>query len=116
VEAGNDRLARDGCPFVVVVGHANFYPRFGFRPASIYGITCEWEVPDEAFMVLTLDHSKMNDVSGLAQYRPEFSTHFIGARFPRDRCYGRLGRVANERQCAKPLYSRSGGTCGHAGL
>jgi len=74
VEAGNDRLARDGCPFVVVVGHANFYPRFGFRPASIYGITCEWEVPDEAFMVLTLDHSKMNDVSGLAQYRPEFST------------------------------------------
>jgi putative acetyltransferase len=74
VEAGNQRLEEAGCPFIIVVGHANFYPRFGFRPATAYGITCEWEVPDEVFMVLVLDQAKMHGVSGLAKYRPEFSS------------------------------------------
>jgi putative acetyltransferase len=37
VRAGLDRLDRLGCPFVVVVGHPEYYPRFGFvapRPAA----------------------------------------------------------------------------------
>jgi putative acetyltransferase len=47
VDAGSDRLARAGVPAIVVVGHPVFYPRFGFTPASRYGIRCEWPVPDE---------------------------------------------------------------------
>jgi putative acetyltransferase len=74
IEEGNRRLKEPGCPFIIVVGHAHFYPRFGFKRASTCAITCEWEIPDEAFMVLTLDHARMAGVSGLAQYRPEFST------------------------------------------
>jgi len=62
-----------GCPFILVVGHAAYYPRFGFRPASTYGIVCEWDVPDNVFMVLVTDPEKMRGVSGLARYRPEFS-------------------------------------------
>jgi len=73
IEAGNQKLKDRGCPFVIVLGHANYYPRFGFRPASAYGIQCEWEVPDDVFMVLILNHSKMAGVTGLARYRPEFS-------------------------------------------
>lgn len=74
VETGNQKLKEAGCPFIIVVGHANFYPRFGFRLARTYGITCEWEVPDDVFMVLVLDQVKMQRVSGLAKYRREFST------------------------------------------
>jgi putative acetyltransferase len=74
IEAGNRKLKEAGCPFIVVVGHAEYYPRFGFRPASAYGITCEWEVPDNVFMVLVLDPGKMQGVAGLAKYRHEFST------------------------------------------
>lgn len=74
VEAGNRRLEESGCPFIIVVGHAHFYPRFGFTPASGYGITCEWEVPDDVFMVLALGRAKMVGISGFARYRPEFST------------------------------------------
>jgi putative acetyltransferase len=74
VEAGNRKLKESGCPFIIVLGHTHFYPRFGFRPASTYGITCQWDVPDDAFMVLLLDPGKMQGVSGLARYRPEFST------------------------------------------
>jgi predicted N-acetyltransferase YhbS len=36
-------------------------------------IRCEWEVPDEAFMILVLDVSEMQGISGVAKYRPEFS-------------------------------------------
>jgi putative acetyltransferase len=74
VEAGNRKLKEGGCPFVIVLGHANYYPRFGFRPASAHGIKCEWEVPDNVFMLLVLDQTKMQGVSGLAKYRHEFSS------------------------------------------
>jgi putative acetyltransferase len=52
VEAGNRKLKAAGCPFIILVGHPSFYPRFGFTLASARGIRCEWEVPDEAFMLL----------------------------------------------------------------
>jgi putative acetyltransferase len=59
IEAGNRTLKDSGCPFVIVVGHAEYYPRFGFRPASEHGIKCEWDVPDDVFMLLVLDEAKM---------------------------------------------------------
>jgi len=60
-------------PFVVVLGHAKYYPRFGFERASKYGLQCQWKgVPDEAFMALILDEPAMNGVTGIAGYRPEF--------------------------------------------
>ena len=74
VEAGNQRLKLAGYPFVIVLGHPGFYPRFGFLPANSRDIKCEWDVPAEAFMVLVLDEAKMKGVSGLAKYREEFST------------------------------------------
>jgi putative acetyltransferase len=73
VDAGSDRLARAGVPAIVVVGHPVFYPRFGFTPASRYGIRCEWPVPDEVFMILVLNASRMAGVTGLAKYRSEFA-------------------------------------------
>ena len=70
---GLDLLRERGCPFVVVVGHPEYYPRFGFEPASTHGLACQWEsVPDEAFMVLVLDETAMAGVSGVAKYRGEF--------------------------------------------
>jgi putative acetyltransferase len=74
VQVGNDHLARNGCPCIVVVGHPTFYPRFGFQRASTYGITCEWRVPDDVFMVLPLDDMQMARAAGAAVYRSEFST------------------------------------------
>lgn len=74
IEAGVRKLEAAGCPFIIVLGHAEYYPRFGFKPASRAGITCEWDVPDDVFMVLVLDEAKMQGVSGLAKYRCEFST------------------------------------------
>jgi putative acetyltransferase len=73
VNRGLEILRERGCPFVVVVGHPEYYPRFGFEPASTHGLACQWEsVPDEAFMVVILNAEAMREVSGVARYRPEF--------------------------------------------
>ncbi len=73
VRAGLAKLEERGCPFVIVLGHADYYPRFGFERASARGVRCEWDVPDEVFMLLVLDETMMSGVSGLARYRPELA-------------------------------------------
>ncbi|UCG56389.1 MAG: N-acetyltransferase [Phycisphaerales bacterium] len=73
IRAGIARLKSRRSPFIIVLGHVEYYPRFGFEPASRYGIRSEWEVPDEAFMILVLDESEMDGISGVARYRPEFA-------------------------------------------
>ena len=74
VRSGIENLRKMQCPFIIVLGHPEYYPRFGFERASLYGIKCRWEgIPDDAFMILWLDKSTMNPVSGLAKYRDEFN-------------------------------------------
>jgi len=73
IRAGNEKLKRLGCPFIVVLGHPEYYPRYGFRPAGAHAIRCRWNVPDDVFMILFLDESGMKGVAGLAKYRPEFA-------------------------------------------
>lgn len=74
VRAGLDEMRTAGEPFVVVVGHPGYYPKFGFERASKYGIRCEYgEVPDEAFMIIVFDEKRMQGVQGVAKERPEFA-------------------------------------------
>ncbi|WP_395988105.1 GNAT family N-acetyltransferase [Actinomadura sp. 9N407] len=60
-----------GEPLVVVLGHPEYYPRFGFVPASRMGIGVSFEVPDEALMALVLDDSGPVP-SGTIRYAPPF--------------------------------------------
>jgi putative acetyltransferase len=73
VRTGITELKNGRCPFVIVLGHAEYYPRFGFERASAHGIRSEWDVPDEAFMILVLDEPEMRGISGVARYQPEFA-------------------------------------------
>ena len=73
VKKGLRQIKETDCPFIIVLGHEHFYPRFGFERASKYGLKAQWEgVPDEAFMALILNKSAMTGVSGVAKYRSEF--------------------------------------------
>jgi putative acetyltransferase len=58
-------------PFIVVLGHTDYYPRFGFERASRRGIRNEYGA-DEAFMVLELRPQSLPAV-GLAKYGAEFA-------------------------------------------
>jgi putative acetyltransferase len=73
VRAGLEECRRLGHEIVVVLGHAEYYPRFGFVPASRYGIKCEYDAPDEAFMILELRQGALAGRSGVVKYRPEFN-------------------------------------------
>jgi putative acetyltransferase len=73
VKRGIEMLRSRDCPFIIVLGHPEYYPRFGFVRASLHGIRSQWDgVPDEAFMIMILDQSAMKGVSGVARYRDEF--------------------------------------------
>ncbi len=72
IGTGIEMLKSRGCPFVIVLGHPEYYPRFGFQRASRNDIRCQWEVPDEAFMIMILDQKAVEDASGVARYRSEF--------------------------------------------
>ena len=75
VKAGLDVVERAHFPFIIVLGHPTYYPRFGFVPASQYGIKSEYEnVPDDAFMILVFEKAALDGVSGVAKYRPEFGS------------------------------------------
>ena len=57
---------------VVVVGHPEYYPRFGFERAADVGLDCPWPVPPEAWMVHRLPAYRV-EVRGLVSYPPAFA-------------------------------------------
>lgn len=73
-EAGLEEVRAAGYPFVAVLGHPTYYPRFGFEPTTDYGLISEYEgVPNEAFMLLAFDPLALQQAVGEICYRPEFS-------------------------------------------
>lgn len=72
VEEGLRRLRSTGHRWCVVLGHAHYYPRYGFVLAKTYGIRWEKPVPDNIFFVQALTPGGLDGVSGTARYRPEF--------------------------------------------
>ncbi len=73
VRHGLDHVRQSGCPFVIVLGHPEYYPRFGFERASQYRLRSQWEgIPDEAFMVAVFDREAIPEAGGVARYRNEF--------------------------------------------
>jgi putative acetyltransferase len=73
VRAGLDLCRKRGVDFVVVLGHARYYPRFGFVPADRLGLRCIWEVPEGIFMAMELRGGALRRASGTARYQPEFN-------------------------------------------
>jgi len=73
VRAGLEQCRRLGCGAVVVLGHPEYYPRFGFLPSARFGIGCEYEVPEEVFMVVELQPGYLSGASGEIKYHPAFN-------------------------------------------
>jgi putative acetyltransferase len=66
-------LCRDlGYDFAVVLGHTDYYPRFGFKKASDFSIGNDYEV-DDPFMALEFKPGILGSFKGVAHYAPEFA-------------------------------------------
>ena len=72
IQAGLDKAKSLGYKSVIVMGHPEYYPKFGFRKASLWGIKAPFEVPDEAFMALELEGNTLNKISGVVEYPSVF--------------------------------------------
>jgi putative acetyltransferase len=72
VRSGLEECRRLGHEIIVVLGHPDYYPRFGFIPAKTEGIDCEFEAPDEAWMILELRKGALAGRRGIVKFRPEF--------------------------------------------
>ena len=53
---------------VIVLGHPEYYPKFGFRKASELGINAPFDVPEEAFMAIELQDNAFQQFSGTVEY------------------------------------------------
>ena len=71
IRAALEAARAKGENLVVVLGHAEYYPRFGFTPASAVGIRASFDVPDEAMMALALDPDAETP-RGTIAYPPPF--------------------------------------------
>lgn len=72
VRTGLEKCKALGFGAVVVLGHPDYYPRFGFVPASRSGIVCEYKVPEEAFMIVELQAGYLGSASGTVTYHSAF--------------------------------------------
>ncbi|MCM3572602.1 N-acetyltransferase [Mesobacillus subterraneus] len=69
------KACRDlGCDHIFVLGHPNFYPRFGFSPTSQFGIVPPFPVPEEVFMALELKKGSLTGLQGKIEYPPAFNS------------------------------------------
>ena len=73
VRAGLEQCRDLGFEAVVVLGHPEYYPRFGFLPSARFGnIDSEYDVPDEVFMALELQLHALRGKTGRVKYNPAF--------------------------------------------
>ena len=72
VEEGVRRAKQLGHKSVIVLGHPEYYPRFGFRRASLWSIKVPFDAPDEAVMALELETDALQGKGGAVEYPVEF--------------------------------------------
>jgi putative acetyltransferase len=74
------QLFSNNCSFVLVLGHSNFYTKFGFQPASKFNISHGFSgIPQDVFFIRWNTGRTMELVAGgRAFYQPEFGTQHNG--------------------------------------
>jgi len=73
VDAGLQSCRELGIGAVAVLGHPEYYPRFGFRPSSQWGIKSEYDVPEDAFMMMELSPAYLQNYQGVIRYNAAFA-------------------------------------------
>jgi putative acetyltransferase len=72
INKGIETAKRLGFKSVIVLGHKNYYPRFGFASTSKWDINPPFDLPDDVFMAIELVPDGLKHVSGIVQYPKEF--------------------------------------------
>ncbi len=67
------KAAKDlGYDSVIVLGHKDYYPRFGYKKCSEFGIKLPFDVPEEYCMALELKEGALRNCQGTVAYDNAF--------------------------------------------
>ncbi len=72
IRTGLNKARELGYKAVIVLGHAEYYPIFGFVQADKWQISAPFEVPAENFLALELIPGALEHTTGEVHYAPEF--------------------------------------------
>ena len=68
-----ERVAKNlGIHFIIVMGWEDYYPKFGYVPASQFNIRAPFDVPDQNFMVKALTPHGLDSINGTVRYLDAF--------------------------------------------
>ena len=71
--AGHQKAIESGYTSVILIGHPEYYPRFGYKPASKWGLKTHYKLPsDDVFMAAELTEDALKNVSGMVKFPSEF--------------------------------------------
>lgn len=72
IQKAMEKAKELGFQSVIVLGHPEYYPKFGFRKSSLWQIKAPFEVPEEVLMAIELKKSSLEGVSGVIEYPSVF--------------------------------------------
>lgn len=72
MHAAHEKAKELGYGSIVILGHADYYPRFGYRLAKEFGIRLPFDVPDENCFVIELSEGTLKHINGTVVYPAEF--------------------------------------------
>jgi len=74
IRAGHQKAKELGFQSAILLGHPEYYPRFGYKPASSFGIKTRIPLPsDDVFMAVEITEGGLKGVSGMVVFPAEFS-------------------------------------------
>lgn len=74
IEAAHQRAKKLGYAAIVLLGHKDYYPRFGYKKASLFGVSFPFNAPDDCCMVAELRKNALRGISGVVCYSQAFSS------------------------------------------
>ncbi|MDR6459549.1 putative N-acetyltransferase YhbS [Chryseobacterium vietnamense] len=67
------RIAKElGYESTILIGHEEYYPRFGYKKTSNFGISFPFDIPEENGMAVELIKDGLKDKKGVVKYPQEF--------------------------------------------
>ncbi|WP_300666111.1 GNAT family N-acetyltransferase [Fluviicola sp.] len=72
IRTAHQKASELGFHSIILLGHSDYYPRFGYEMTKKFGIKLPFDVPDENCMVIELSENALQHVSGTVHYPKEF--------------------------------------------
>lgn len=72
IQAAHQSAVTAGFDSIILLGHANYYPKFGYQPANHYDISLPFDVPEENCMAIELKQNALAEISGVVEYPKAF--------------------------------------------